>query len=218
VGTPQTASSSATRNTSASTTPVNSASVKSSHPNQKPPTPTYSIVNTDSSNNTQQTTPTQQFINQQNFAKMRSSSTNSPPSLPIPITNDKDIDQSSAKQQESLIIDSLESKHATCSPNAKLPPLRNPKSKLIMKNMQNKQKQQIESAGQPQPNGTGTVDTAARLSSSAKTNSAINQDAPQTNEAIASAVDSANEDLQEKSNVSSGRIQRSSSSSVLEKR
>jgi hypothetical protein len=139
--------------------------------------------------------------------------------MPIPIgaNNTVEID---SKQQESFIIDSLDPKHNTCSPNAKLPPLRNPKSKLIMKNMQIKQSKQAENSNNPQQSSVTTTptDNTGRLSTSAKTSSTINSELSSsalTNSATA-AVESANEEAQEK--TGSGRIQRSSSSSVLEKR
>lgn len=100
------------------------------------------------------------------------------------------------------------------SPNAKLPP--NPKTKLIMKNYQNKQRQQELAAAQLQhlnqpPSHAVDLTSAAEQPSNVKMNA---------------SVTSLNQDIQGKetsTNQSSGsnatnKIQRSSSSSVLDKR
>lgn len=203
----------ATRVSSTNVSPLSSATPNRPGSQKPPPTPTNNPSGDSSSTSQSQST-----------GKTRSSSTTSVSSatpasstIPIPIS-DKEAD---LKQQESILIDALDSKHNTCSPNAKLPPLRNPKSKLIMKNMQIKQKQQqLTDNGQNNTVGNAASDIG-RLSSSARTSSAINPDSSSgsINAAAGQAVESAGEDGQEKSTGNgSGRIQRSSSSSVLEKR
>ncbi len=94
------------------------------------------------------------------------------------------------------------------SPNAKLPPIRHPKSKLIMKNIQNKQQQQMQ------------------LQQAVSTESNINGN-HEANNIILNALENefevknlSNQQSDEKSSEKdvNSKIQRSSSSSVLEKR
>ena len=93
------------------------------------------------------------------------------------------------------------------SPNAKLPPIRHPKSKLIMKNMQNKQQKQQDIQKQ----------TPIKPSSS---NSSLNQEiitTQNTNDKVLADSADAEKRLLDNKTINS-KIQRSSSSSVLEKR
>ena len=100
-------------------------------------------------------------------------------------------------------VTTIQNSNQSSSPNAKLPPIRHPKSKLIMKNIQNKQQQIISQQSVP-------------------TESNINQEAGNLiinaleNEFETKALSNQDEKLLEKEPNS--KIQRSSSSSILEKR
>jgi hypothetical protein len=117
------------------------------------------------------------------------------------------------------------------SPNAKLPPIRNPKTKLIMKNLQNKQQKQLEQQQQQQQQQQSIEQMNSiqnqLIAASKASNGSLNQDSPPTSQ-TAGANQSSQPDLKQAAasakvnsaeNASlNNKIQRSSSSSVLEKR
>lgn len=130
-----------------------------------------------------------------------------PPKTSPPITQNR-----SNKENETLTTESVvtatrpTSSQITSSPNAKLPPIRHPKSKLIMKNLQNKQ--QIEQTKLAQ----------SKLNSS---NSSLNSEnaSTQTNADAATATENQEKNSNsQKVEVNTSKISRSSSSSMLEKR
>ena len=97
------------------------------------------------------------------------------------------------------------------SPNAKLPPIRHPKSKLILKNMQNKQQiQQLQHAHSVESNSTVINSNNNATNREEASNLIIN--------ALENEYDSTKSNSNPQSEEISSKIQRSSSSSVLEKR
>jgi hypothetical protein len=103
------------------------------------------------------------------------------------------------------------------SPNAKLPPIRHPKSKLIIKNMQNKQQKQQETqkpVASIKPSSSNTSLNQEVLNQAASTSD------PCTKERTASATGESESKIQQQQQdkQSANKIQRSSSSSILEKR
>jgi NIMA (never in mitosis gene a)-related kinase 10 len=100
------------------------------------------------------------------------------------------------------------------SPNAKLPPIRHPKSKLIIKNMQNKQQKQQETqkpVASIKPSSSNTSLNQEVINQSVSTSD------PCTKERTTSATGEAESKIQQQQQ-SANKIQRSSSSSILEKR
>ena len=222
----------ANRNSSTNVSPVASAGQNSRIASIPKPPPVSSATS-------------QQEIEQQknNSAKtLRSNSTNSSSgssvaSILIPVGQKSGKETAVEKEpeltmkQEALIIDALSNSpsfsarqhSSTCSPNAKLPPLRHPKSKLIIKNMQNKQKQiESEQLHQQQQKQQNEIESQPKQPSSSKPTTCNLSSDEQLAANVCIAAESANEEAREKpngANVNTGsRIQRSSSSSVLEKR
>lgn len=146
------------------------------------------------------------------------------PSTPSSIS----IPETMRQQQESIIIESMTSSTSLSSkrlvdstasypqlnsPNAKLPPKQNPRSKIIMKNIQNKQmaqssQQELTSSSvvsfQQQSSFDGSSSTSSQKYNVMKNGTAVDETQPTDNSVGIDGL--------------SSRIQRSSSSSTLEKR
>ena len=104
------------------------------------------------------------------------------------------------------------------SPNAKLPPIRHPKSKLIMKNIQNKQHQQQQQQHQQQQQMQlqPAVSTESNISNNQEANNII-MNSLENDFETKNLVNQPSDEKSSEKDVNS-KIQRSSSSSVLEKR